>query len=87
MNSNMSIYRRLNPRLLVQVGLSLDLLYWANISNIYISLTHFRQHVIMRTWHPMFSVYQLQIHARSYSKLYISIDSYDISIDIDTVIN
>ena len=34
MNPNMSIYRRLNPRLLVQVGLGLGLLHWAKISNI-----------------------------------------------------
>ena len=33
----MSIYRRLNPRLLVQAGLGLGLLHWANMSNIYIS--------------------------------------------------
>ena len=38
MNSNINIYKRLNPKLSVQVGLSLDLLYWANISNI--SLTN-----------------------------------------------
>ena len=30
----MSIYRRLNPRLLLQVGLGLGLLHWANMSNI-----------------------------------------------------
>ena len=40
MSHNMSIYRRLNPRLLVQVGLSLDLLYWANMSNIYIYISN-----------------------------------------------
>ena len=34
MNPNMSIYRRLNPRLPVQVGVGLGLLHWANISNI-----------------------------------------------------
>ena len=34
MNPNMSIYRRLNFRLLVQVEMGLGLLYWANISNI-----------------------------------------------------
>ena len=34
MNPNMSIYRRLNPRLLVQVALELDLLHWVNMSNI-----------------------------------------------------
>ena len=37
MNPNMSIYRRLNLRLLVQVGLGLGLLHWANICLIYIS--------------------------------------------------
>ena len=37
MSHNMSIYRRLNPRLLVQAGLGLGLLHWANMSNIYIS--------------------------------------------------
>ena len=36
MNPNMSIYRRLNPRLLVQAGLGLGLLHWANICLIYI---------------------------------------------------
>ena len=36
MSHNMSIYRRLNPRLLVQAGVGLGLLHWANISNIYI---------------------------------------------------
>ena len=36
MNPNISIYRRLNPRLPVQAGLGLDLLYLANICLIYI---------------------------------------------------
>ena len=30
----MSIYKRLNPRLLGQAGLGLGLLHWANMSNI-----------------------------------------------------
>ena len=34
MNYNISIYERLNPRLLVQVRLGLGLLHWANMSNI-----------------------------------------------------
>ena len=34
MNSNMSIYRGLNSILLVQAGVGLDLLCWANMSNI-----------------------------------------------------
>ena len=34
MDHNMSIYRRLNPKLLVQVGVGLGLLHWANMSNI-----------------------------------------------------
>ena len=34
MNPNMSIYRRLNPKLLVQVRMDLGLLHWANMSNI-----------------------------------------------------
>ena len=34
MNYNISIYERLNPRLLVQVRVGLGLLHWANISNI-----------------------------------------------------
>ena len=34
MNPNMCIYRRLNSRLLVQVGVGLGLLHWANMSNI-----------------------------------------------------
>ena len=38
MNYNMNIYKLLNLRLLVQVGLSLGLLHWANMSNI--SLTN-----------------------------------------------
>ena len=40
MNPNMSIYRRLNPRLLehARMGLGLSLLHWANMFNI--SLTH-----------------------------------------------
>ena len=42
MNSNMTIYRRLNPRLLVQVGVGLSLLHWANMSNI--SLTPSLKH-------------------------------------------
>ena len=37
MSHNMSIYKRPNPRLLVQAGLGLDLLYWANMSNMYVS--------------------------------------------------
>ena len=36
MNPNISIYKRLNLGLLVQVGLGLGLLHWANISLIYI---------------------------------------------------
>ena len=34
MNHNMSLYRRLNLRQLVQVVVSLNLLHWANMSNI-----------------------------------------------------
>ena len=34
MNPNMSIYRRLNPKLLVQARMGLGLLHWANMSNI-----------------------------------------------------
>ena len=34
MNPNIGIYRRLNPRLLVQVGVGLCLLHWANMTNI-----------------------------------------------------
>ena len=34
MNPNMSIYRRLNPKLLVQIGVGLGLLHWANMTNI-----------------------------------------------------
>ena len=34
MNHNMSLYRRLNLRQLVQVGVSLNILHWANMSNI-----------------------------------------------------
>ena len=34
MNHNRSIYRRLNPKLLVQVEVALGLLYWVNMSNI-----------------------------------------------------
>jgi len=37
MNPNISIYRQLNPRLLVQVGVGLGLLYWANMSNIFLT--------------------------------------------------
>ena len=36
MSHNMSIYKQLNPRLLVQAELSLSLLHWANMSNIYL---------------------------------------------------
>ena len=35
----MSIYRQLNPKLLVQVGVDLDLLHWANIYNISLTIT------------------------------------------------
>ena len=38
MNPNMKIYRRQNLRLLIQVGVGLGVLHWANMSNI--SLTH-----------------------------------------------
>ena len=34
MNPNMSIYRRLNPKLLVQARMGLGLLHWANMFNI-----------------------------------------------------
>ena len=34
MNLNMSIYKRLNPKLLVQARMGLGLLHWANMSNI-----------------------------------------------------
>ena len=40
MSHNMSIYRRLNPRLLVQVELDLGLLHQTNICLIYISNTN-----------------------------------------------
>ena len=43
MSHIMSIYRRLNPRLLVQAGVGLGLLHWANMSNI--SLTKIK-HII-----------------------------------------
>ena len=42
----MSIYRRLNPRLLVQVGMGLGLLYWANMSNIYLLLAQNHFHLL-----------------------------------------
>ena len=35
-NHNMNIYKRLNPRLLVQAGLGLGLLHWPNMSSIYL---------------------------------------------------
>ena len=35
----MSIYKQLNPRLLVQVGMGLGLLHWANMSNISLTLS------------------------------------------------
>ena len=38
MNPNMSIYRRLNPIILIQVGVDLGLLHWANMSNISLTL-------------------------------------------------
>ena len=38
MNSNMNIYRRLNPRLLIQAGVDLGLLHRANMSNISLTL-------------------------------------------------
>ena len=37
MNPNMSIYRQLNPRLLVQTRVSLGLLHWANMSNVFLT--------------------------------------------------
>ena len=40
MNPNMSIFIRLNPRLLVQVGVGLDLLHWANMSNISLTFSN-----------------------------------------------
>ena len=45
MNPNMSIYRRLNPKLLIQAELGLGLLHWANICLIYISLTVEMKHL------------------------------------------
>ena len=38
MNPNISIYRQLNLKLLVQVKLSLSLLHWANMSNISLTI-------------------------------------------------
>ena len=38
MNPNINIYRRLNLKLLVQVGLNLGLLHWANMSNISLTI-------------------------------------------------
>ena len=46
----MSIYRRLNPRLLVQAGLGLDLLHWANMSNIYISNSLLEKTEFFQQW-------------------------------------
>ena len=40
MNPNKSIYKRLNPKLLVQVGVGLDLLHWANMSNISLTIIY-----------------------------------------------
>ena len=34
MNPNMSIFRQLNSKLLVQVGVGLGLLHWTNMFNI-----------------------------------------------------
>ena len=39
MNFNLSIYRQLNLRPLIQVGGGLGLLYWANMSNISLTLS------------------------------------------------
>ena len=41
MNPNMNIYKRLNLRLLIQVRVGFDLLYYNNMSNI--SLTTLRK--------------------------------------------
>ena len=38
MKHNISIYKQLNPRLLVEVGVGLGPLHWANISNIFLTL-------------------------------------------------
>ena len=38
MNSNISIYRQLNPRLLIQARVGLSLLHWANMFNISLTL-------------------------------------------------
>ena len=39
MNPNMSIYKRLNLRLLIQVVVGLGLLHWANMFNISLTLS------------------------------------------------
>ena len=58
----MNIYRRLNPKLLVQVGLSLNLFHWANISNISLTIKSVnilatvvssRKHVILTTLYSL----------------------------------
>ena len=36
MNPNMSIYRRLKPKLLIQAEVGLGLLQWVNMFNIYL---------------------------------------------------
>ena len=38
MNPNINIYRRLNLKLLAQVGLNLGLLHWANMSNVSLTI-------------------------------------------------
>ena len=57
MSHNMSIYRRLNPRLLVQTGLGLSLLHWANMSNISLTQTT----ALQQSWktYPKFAFYIL----------------------------
>ena len=43
MNPNMNIYKRLNPRLLVQAAVGLGLLHWANMSNISLTISFDRE--------------------------------------------
>ena len=40
MNHNMSIYRQLSPKLLVQIGVGLGLLHWTHMSNISLSVSN-----------------------------------------------
>ena len=80
MNYNMSIYRRLNPKLLVQVKVGLSLLHWANMSNIFLT---FSLSLYLSIMYGPVSKNKIKTYSQIFTLKSIKIISSDIYIYID----